>query len=307
MSRKTAVLIPCYNEAEAIGKVIDDFKKELPAATIYVYDNNSTDNTYEIARQHGAVVKKELRQGKGSVVRRMFREVDADLYVMVDGDNTYLASDVHKLLKTQHETNADMVVGDRLSAGSYDRQNSRMFHSFGNKLVTKLINTLYNANLGDIMSGYRVLTKEFVKNFPIHNDGFEIETEMNMHALDKKFQISEVPVGYKERMEGSESKLNTFKDGFSILKTIFWLFKDYKPLQFFSIIAAVFFSLSLTAGMPVVLEYFETHYITHLPLAVLAVGLMLVAIVSLFVGFILDTVVRKHREIFELRRLEKRL
>jgi len=307
MSRKIAVLIPCYNEAEAIGKVIDDFKKELPAATIYVYDNNSTDNTYEIARQHGAVVKKELRQGKGSVVRRMFREIDADLYVMIDGDDTYIASDVHKLLKTQHEMNADMVVGDRLSAGRYDRQNRRMFHSFGNKLVTKLINTLYNANLGDIMSGYRVFTKEFVKNFPIHNDGFEIETEMNMHALDKKFQIAEVPVGYKERMEGSESKLNTFKDGFSILKTIFWLFKDYKPLQFFSIIAAVFFSLSLAAGMPVVLEYFETHYVTHLPLAVLAVGLMLVAIVSLFVGFILDTVVRKHREIFELRRLEKRL
>ena len=307
MSRKIAVLIPCYNEAEAIGKVIDDFKKELPAATIYVYDNNSTDNTYEIARQHGAVVKKELRQGKGSVVRRMFREIDADLYVMIDGDDTYIASDVHKLLKTQHEMNADMVVGDRLSAGRYDRQNRRMFHSFGNKLVTKLINTLYNANLGDIMSGYRVFTKEFVKNFPIHNDGFETETEMNMHALDKKFQIAEVPVGYKERMEGSESKLNTFKDGFSILKTIFWLFKDYKPLQFFSIIAAVFFSLSLAAGMPVVLEYFETHYVTHLPLAVLAVGLMLVAIVSLFVGFILDTVVRKHREIFELRRLEKRL
>ncbi len=307
MSQKTAVLIPCYNEAPSIAKVIEDFKKELPEATIYVYDNNSTDDTAKIAKEHGAIVRREMRQGKGSVVRRMFREVDADLYVMVDGDDTYIASDVHKLLQAQREEDADMVVGDRHSAGSYDRQNTRMFHSFGNRLVTKLINTLYHTHLNDIMSGYRVFTKEFVKSFPIHNDGFEIETEMDMHALDKKFQVTEVPIGYKERMEGSESKLNTFKDGFLILKTIFWLFKDYKPLQFFSLIAAFFFALSLAAGMPVILEYFETHYITHVPLAVLAVGLMLIAIVSLFVGFVLDTVVRKHREIFELRRLERRL
>ena len=307
MSRNIAVLIPCYNEEAAIGKVIEDFKRELPEAVIYVYDNNSTDNTYKVALEHGAIVRRELRQGKGSVVRRMFREVDADLYIMVDGDDTYMAADIHRLLQTRHEQNADMVVGDRHSAGEYDRQNTRMFHSFGNKLVTKLINTLYETDLHDIMSGYRVFTREFVKSFPIHNDGFEIETEMNMHALDKKFHIVEVAVGYKERMEGSESKLNTFKDGFLILKTIFWLFKDYKPLQFFSLVAALFFSLSLAAGVPVVMEYFETHYITHIPLAILAVGLMLVAIVSLFVGFILDTVVRKHREIFELRRLEKRL
>ena len=307
MSRTIAVVIPCYNEEAAIGKVIEDFKRELPETMIYVYDNNSTDNTFKVALEHGAIVRRELRRGKGSVVRRMFREVDADLYIMVDGDDTYKAVDVHKLLQTQHEQNADMVVGDRHSTGEYDRQNSRMFHSFGNKLVTSLINSLYRTDLHDIMSGYRVFTKEFVKSFPIHNDGFEIETEMNMHALDKKFHIVEVPVGYKERMEGSESKLNTFKDGFLILKTIFWLFKDYKPLQFFSLVAALFFSLSLAAGVPVVMEYFNTHYITHVPLAILAVGLMLVAIVSLFVGFILDTVVRKHREIFELRRLERSL
>jgi glycosyltransferase involved in cell wall biosynthesis len=295
-----AILIPCYNEEKTIAKVINDFKKELPDAKIYVYDNNSTDNTYEIAKQNGAIVKKEYRQGKGNVIRSMFRDIDADIYVMVDGDDTYPAEFVHSLIEPIKNKEADMVIGDRLSNGSYETQNKRLFHNFGNNLVKNLINKLFNSSLNDILTGYRAFNKKFVKNFPILSEGFEIETEMSLHALDKKFLIKEISIDYRDRPEGSYSKLNTFSDGIRVLKTIFWLFKDYKPLIFFSLMGSLFFLLSLIVGIPVILEFINTSYITKIPSAILAVGLMLISILSFFSGIILDTIVTQHRREYEL-------
>ena len=295
-----AILIPCYNEEKTIAKVINDFKKELPDVKIYVYDNNSTDNTYEIAKQNGAIVKKEYRQGKGNVIRSMFRDIDADIYVMVDGDDTYPAEFVHSLIEPIKNKEADMVIGDRLSNGSYETQNKRLFHNFGNNLVKNLINKLFNSSLNDILTGYRAFNKKFVKNFPILSEGFEIETEMSLHALDKKFLIKEISIDYRDRPEGSYSKLNTFSDGIRVLKTIFWLFKDYKPLIFFSLMGSLFFLLSLIVGIPVILEFINTSYITKIPSAILAVGLMLISILSFFSGIILDTIVTQHRREYEL-------
>lgn len=299
--RNVAVLIPCYNEELTIAKVINDFKIELPSSMIYVYDNNSTDNTAKIAKEHGAVVKNERLQGKGNVIRSMFRDIDADIYVMIDGDDTYPAEFVHDLIRPIIEHDADMVIGDRLSNGSYKDKNTRHLHNFGNNLVKSLINSLFNADLKDIMTGYRVFSRSYVKNIPVNSSGFEIETEMTLHALDKKIPLLEIPIDYRDRPEGSFSKLNTFSDGFRVLKTIFWVFKDYRPLTFFSVMAALFFVLALGIGMPVVIEFLQTSYITKVPSAILAVGLMLIAIMSLFSGFILDTVVKQHREFFELR------
>lgn len=299
--RNVAVLIPCYNEELTIAKVINDFKIELPSSMIYVYDNNSTDNTAKIAKEHGAVVKNERLQGKGNVIRSMFRDIDADIYVMIDGDDTYPAEFVHDLIRPIIEHDADMVIGDRLSNGSYKDKNTRHLHNFGNNLVKSLINSLFNADLKDIMTGYRVFSRSYVKNIPVNSSGFEIETEMTLHALDKKIPLLEIPIDYRDRPEGSFSKLNTFSDGFRVLKTIFWVFKDYRPLTFFSVMAALFFVLALGIGMPVVIEFIQTSYITKVPSAILAVGLMLIAIMSLFSGFILDTVVKQHREFFELR------
>ncbi len=297
---KIAVLIPCYNEELTIAKVIDDFKKELPSADIYVYDNNSMDNTYEIAKECGAIVKKEYRQGKGNVVRSMFRDIDADIYIMIDGDDTYPAEFVHSLIEPIKNGEADMVLGDRHSNGTYRDENKRPLHNFGNNLVKGLINKLFKSNLKDIMSGYRVFNKKFVKTMPVNSEGFEIETEMTLHTLDKKFLIKEIPIKYRDRPEGSFSKLNTFSDGMRVLKTIFWVFKDYKPLTFFSVLSLIFFIFALIIGMPVVVEFIQTSYILKIPSAVLAVGLMLISIVSLFSGFILDTVVKQHRENYEL-------
>jgi glycosyltransferase involved in cell wall biosynthesis len=300
-----AVLIPCYNEEKTIEKVVLDFKKELPDAKIYVFDNNSTDNTAKIVSKlmeeyKNIFLEKEFRQGKGNVVRSMFRKVDANIYVLVDGDDTYPVNFVHKLIEPIAKRRADMVIGDRHSNGTYRQENKRPFHNFGNNLVRFLINRLFSNNLKDIMSGYRVFSREFVKSMPVLSNGFEIETEMTIHALDKKFLIKEIPIEYKDRPEGSYSKLNTFSDGTRVLKTILWLFKDYKPLTFFTIIFFIFFILSLMIGIPVVLEFIETGYITKLPSAVLAVGLMLISITSLFSGFILDTIVKQHRENYEL-------
>lgn len=306
MNNSIAVLIPCYNEALTIATVVQDFKKALPGAVVYVYDNDSNDDTARIAKEAGAVVKKEPKRGKGNVVRSMFRDIDADVYIMVDGDDTYPASAAPALIEPIIQAEADMVVGNRHANGSYKEKNSRALHNFGNNLVVYLINKLYRCELGDIMSGYRALSRDFVKHFPVNSEGFEIETEMSMHALDKRFSIVEVPIEYKERPEGSVSKLNTFVDGFKVLKTIFWLFKDYKPLAFFSWVALLFFLLSLVAGVPVIVEFLQTHYVSRVPSAVLAVGLMLIAIMALFVGFILDTVVKQHRENFELMRLQKK-
>ena len=295
-----AILIPCYNEELTIAKVINDFKFELPDAKIYVYDNNSSDKTASIAKKNGAIVKQEFRQGKGNVVKSMFRDIDADIYVMIDGDDTYPAEFVHKMIKPIISNEADIVIGDRHSNGTYKSENKRPLHNFGNNLVKYLINKLFNANLQDIMSGYRTFNKKFVKNIPITSKGFEIETEMTLHTLDKNFLIKEIPIEYRDRPEGSFSKLNTFSDGLRVLKTILWVFKDYKPLIFFSLFSLVFFILSLSFGIPVLIEFIQNSKIEKIPSAILSVGLMLISILSLFSGFILDTIVKHHKENYEL-------
>lgn len=298
---KTAVLIPCYNEELTIEKVIKDFKKELPDADIYVYDNNSKDKTAQIAKANGAIVKHEYRQGKGNVVRSMFRDIDADIYVMVDGDDTYPAEEVHKLIKPVQEGRADMAIGDRLTNGTYQKENKRHFHEFGNNLVRKSINVLFNTKLKDIMTGYRVFNKVFVKNMPVMSPKFEIETEMSLHALDKKFIIEEIPIVYRDRPEGSVSKLNTVSDGMKVIKTIIKMFKDFKPRQFFWVIALIFVIIGLIVGIPVIVEFVKTGYITKVPSAILATGIMTIALIIGQCGVILDTVVKQNRENYELQ------
>ena len=298
---KIAVLIPCYNEELTIEKVIKDFKKELPNADIYVYDNNSKDKTAEIARRNGAIVRHEYRQGKGNVVRSMFRDVDADIYVMVDGDDTYPAEEVHKLIKPIEEGRADMVIGDRLTNGTYQKENKRHFHEFGNNLVRKSINVLFKTNLKDIMTGYRVFNKIFVKNMPVMSPKFEIETEMSLHALDKKFIIEEIPIVYRDRPAGSVSKLNTVSDGIKVVETIIKMFKDFKPRQFFWVISLIFIILGLIVGIPVIIEFIKTNYITKVPSAVLATGIMIFALITAQCGVILATVVKQNRENYELQ------
>lgn len=300
---KTAVLIPCYNEELTIEKVIKDFKKELPEAEIYVYDNNSKDKTAQIAKENGAIVKHEYRQGKGNVVRSMFRDIDADIYVMADGDDTYPAEEVHKLIEPVVNGEADMVIGDRLTNGTYQKENKRHFHEFGNNLVKKAINVAFKTDLKDIMTGYRVFNKLFVKNMPVLSPKFEIETEMSLHALDKKFIIKEIPIVYRDRPEGSESKLNTVSDGMKVIKTIVKMFKDFKPRQFFWAFSLLFVLLGLIVGLPVIVEFIKTGYITKMPSAVLATGIMIFAIIIAQCGVILDTVVKQHREKYELELL----
>ena len=300
---KIAVLIPCYNEELTIEKVVKDFKKELPNADIYVYDNNSKDKTIEIAEKAGAIVKKENRQGKGNVVRTMFREIDADIYVMVDGDDTYPAEFVHQLIEPVRNDEADMAIGDRLSNGTYQKQIKKNFHEFGNNLVRGSINFLFNNKLKDIMTGYRVFNKTFVKNMPVMSPKFELETEMTLFALDKKFRIKEIPIVFRERPEGSESKIDTFSDGIKVLKTIIKMFKDHKPLKFFTIIFAILFILGLLVGIPVIVEFYKTGYITKIPSAVLATGIIILAVICEQCGIILHTIVKQHKENYELNLL----
>ena len=300
---KIAVLIPCYNEELTIEKVIKDFRKELPDADIYVYDNNSKDRTAEIAKANGAIVKHEYKQGKGNVVRSMFYDIEADIYVMVDGDDTYPAEFVHQLIEPVVEGRADMAIGDRLSNGTYQKENKRHFHEFGNNLVKKSINVLFKANLKDIMTGYRVFSKKFVKNMPVMSPKFEIETEMSLYALDKRFVIEEIPILYRDRPEGSVSKLNTVKDGMKVLKTILKMFKNYKPLKFYTAIAVIIFLLGIIIGIPVFMEFFSLHYITKIPSAILAMGLVTLSVIIGQCGVILDTVVRQNRENYELNML----
>ena len=301
MTEKIAVLLPAYNEEVTIQKVIKDFQKVLPEADIYVYDNNSKDKTNELAREAGAIVRFEPRQGKGNVVRSMFREIDADYYIMVDADDTYQAAEVEKLLEPLRNGMADMTIGDRLSNGTYAKENKRGFHDFGNNLVKILINKLYKGNYNDIMTGYRGFNRFFVKTFPVLSPGFEIETELSIHSLDKRFKLVEVPITYQDRPEGSESKLNTFSDGFKVLKMIFNLFKDYKPLLFFSLITGILFVLGLLIGLPVISEFAKTGMIDKLPSAILATGFMILAALSFVSGFILDTMVRQNRMQYELK------
>ena len=297
---KIAVLIPCYNEEATISTVIADFRRELPEAEIYVYDNNSTDTTYELAVACGAIVKKEPRQGKGNVIRQMFFDIDADYYLMVDGDDTYPAEAVHGLLDKLRSGEADMVIGDRLSNGTYFDENKRPVHDFGNNLVKNTITRLYKTKIRDVMTGYRGFNRIFVKSFPIMSSGFQIETELTIHALDKKFKLVELPIDYRDRPEGSESKLNTFSDGFKVIMMIVKMWKDYKPLMFFGIWTFFFFVFGLFAGVPVIREYMLTHFITRVPSAILSTGLMILALLSLVTGLILDTVVTNAKKEYEL-------
>ena len=297
-NKKIAVLIPCYNESKTIEKVIKDYKKELPEADIYVYDNNSNDGTDKIAKKAGAIVKYEYKQGKGNVIRSMFRDIDADCYLMIDGDDTYPAENAKEMCNYVLEGKADMVIGDRLSS-TYFTENKRPFHNFGNVLVRKLINTLFKSNVKDIMTGYRAFSYEFVKTFPVLSKGFEIETEMTIHSLDKNLLLKEIPVEYRDRPAGSESKLNTFSDGFKVLKTIARLFKEYKPTIFFSIFGLLFFIISLLFGVPVFRDYFKTGLVERFPTLIFAGFMLMISVLSFICGIILEVVVKKHRQLFE--------
>lgn len=301
---KIAVLLPAYNEELTIAKVVKDFQEVLPEADIYVYDNNSTDRTSELALDAGAIVRFEPRQGKGNVVRSMFREIDADYYIMADADDTYPAKEVMSLLEPLQKGLADMTIGDRLSNGTYGKENKRGFHGFGNNFVKFLVNTLYKGKYNDIMTGYRGFNRLFVKTCPVLSPGFEIETELSIHSLDKRFKLVEVPITYKDRPEGSESKLNTFSDGFKVLRMIFSLFKDYKPLIFFGSLSIVLLVLGLMSGIPVLAEFSKTGLITKLPSAILATGLMILSGLSLVAGIILDTTVRQNRTHYEMEVLK---
>jgi len=304
-----AIIIPAYNEELTIAETVKGFFKQIPEARIVVIDNNSRDRTSEIARavfhelQCRGTLLFEKRQGKGMAVRKAFNEIEAAWYVMVDADTTYPADAVNDLLEIAVRQGYDMVVGDRHSGGAYKQQNKRLFHNFGNNLITTVINMLFRNNLSDILSGYRVFSRRFVKNYPILATGFEIETEMTLHALDKRFAITEVPIEYYERPEGSVSKLNTVGDGIRILKTIMWIFKDYKPLYFFGACALFSFLGGVATGVPVIYEYIEFRYVYRIPSAVLSTGFMIVSMLFFAIGLILDTVEKFQRFNYELQLL----
>ena len=296
---RIAVLIPCYNEAKTIEKVVKDYKKVLPKADIYVYDNNSSDGTDKIAKKAGAIVEYEYKQGKGNVIRSMFRDIDADCYLMIDGDDTYPSENAKEMCDLVLEGKADMVIGDRLSS-TYFTENKRPFHNFGNKIVRFLINKLFKNKVKDIMTGYRAFSYEFVKSFPVLSKGFEIETEMTIHAVDKNFKLIEVPVNYRDRPEGSVSKLNTYKDGFKVLKTIAVLFKEYKPMSFFGIVSLLCLIISLILGIPVVVEYFNTGLVPRFPTLIVSCFGILMSLLFIVTGIILQVIVKKHKQFFEL-------
>ncbi|AFA47052.1 glycosyltransferase family 2 protein [Acetobacterium woodii] len=296
--KKTAILIPCYNESKTIEKVIKDHQAVMPHAEIYVYDNNSSDGTDEIARNAGAIVRYEYRQGKGNVVRSMFRDIDADCYIMTDGDDTYPAEFALELEKQIYSERADMVIGDRLSS-TYFTENKRPFHNIGNVLVRKLINVLFKAEVKDIMTGSRGFTKAFVKSFPVTSKGFEIETEMTIFALDNNFKIVEVPIDYRDRPEGSESKLNTYTDGYKVLRTIGTLFRDTKPYLFFSIISLMLLLIGGAFFVPILINYFETGTVAKYPTLIVITAMWIIAIISFFSGVILQVLKKQHRHNFE--------
>ncbi len=296
---KIAVLIPCYNESKTIEKVVKDFKKVLPEAVIYVYDNNSSDGTDEIARKAGAVVRYEYQQGKGNVIRRMFREIEAEAYVMVDGDDTYPAEHAREMVDRVLERKVDMVIGDRLSS-TYFEENKRPFHNFGNSLVQKSINTLFRADIKDIMTGYRAFSYLFVKSFPVLSNGFEIETEMTIHAIDKRMFLENVIIDYRDRPEGSESKLNTYSDGVKVIFTIFKLFRIYKPLNFFAIVSVLLTVLAAIFFVPVFIDYVHTGLVLKFPTLIVCGFVIIAALLSLFSGLILSSIVQKNRQDFEM-------
>lgn len=295
---KIAVLIPCYNEEKTIGKVVADVRDALPEATVYVYDNNSTDNTARLARDAGAVIRQEYAQGKGNVIRRMFREIDAQCYLMVDGDDTYPLECAREMVDQVIRRHADMVVGDRLSS-TYFTENKRPFHNFGNSLMRTCINSLFKANIKDIMTGYRAFSYEFVKTFPVFSKGFEIETEMTIHAVNYNMQVENVIVEYRDRPEGSVSKLNTFRDGMRVIRKMMQLYKNYKPLKCFGLIALLFVALAVVLFAPIGLEYLETGLVPRFPTMIVCGFLVMAAMQAFFSGMVLDVQVAKDRRDFE--------
>ena len=297
---KIAVLIPCYNEEKTIEKVVKDWKTELPEAVIYVYDNNSNDKTAELAQNAGAIVRHEYAQGKGNVIRRMYREIDAECYIMVDGDDTYPAEYGRKMANLVLEKNADMVVGDRLSS-TYFNENKRPFHNFGNTLVRASVNRLFHTDIRDIMTGYRAFSFLFVKSFPVLSKGFEIETEMTIHAVEKNMRIENVVIEYRDRPSGSESKLNTYSDGFKVLKTIGRLYKNYRPFGFFGRISTVLMLVSMGLLIPEILHDIQVGKVKH-PFIFVSSGILIfTSIVSFFSGAVLSTLVEKERQAYEFR------
>lgn len=297
---KIAVLVPCYNEGKTIEKVVTDFKRVLPEAVIYVYDNNSTDGTAEIAAKAGAVVRHEYYQGKGNVIRRMFQEVDAECYLMVDGDDTYPAESAREMADKVLERNVDMVVGDRLSS-TYFEENKRPFHNFGNSIVRWGINTFFKNDIKDIMTGYRAFSYRFVKTFPVLSKGFEIETEMSIHAIDKNMFVENVVIDYRDRPEGSVSKLNTYSDGIKVIGTIVRLFQTYRPLAFFGTVAAILMVLAIGFFIPVWITYADTGMVPNFPTLIVCGFVALASIQSFFAGLILQTMCRKNRQDFEMQ------
>ena len=296
---KIAVLVPCYNEAQTIKKVVEDFKRVLPQAVIYVYNNNSTDDTAKIAAEAGAIVRNEYKQGKGNVIRRMFREIDAECYIMTDGDDTYPAEFAPQMADMVLNKNCDMVVGDRLSS-TYFQENKRPFQNFGIEIVRKSINFLFKSKIKDIMTGFRAFSYQFVKTFPVLSTGFEIETEMTIHAVDKNMSVGNVVIDYRDRQEGSESKLNTFSDGFKVIKTIIRLFKAYKPIWFYGLVALVLAVISIGFFIPILVIYGETGLVPKFPTLIMCCFVMTVAILSFFSGSILQSLRQKEKQDFEL-------
>lgn len=296
---KIAVLIPCCNEAQTIGKVVSDFRRVLPEAAIYVYDNNSTDATASIAKDAGAIVRSEYQQGKGCVIRRMFAEIDASCYIMVDGDDTYPAESSPEMVRKVLDDRADMVVGDRLSS-TYFEQNRRPFHNFGNVMVRKFINLLFNTDIKDIMTGYRAFSYRFVKTFPVLSRGFELETEMSIHAADKDLYVENVVIDYRDRPEGSQSKLNTYSDGFKVLMTIGRLFSTYRPMRSFGIAAAFLLVLAAVFFLPILVTFIKTGLVPNFPTLIVCGFVVIAAIQSFFTGLILNKLHLKNRQDFEL-------
>lgn len=296
---KIAILIPCYNEEKTIAKVVKDAKAALPEAVVYVYDNNSKDRTIEEASQAGAVIRHEYMQGKGNVIRRMFREIDAQCYIMVDGDDTYPMEYAREMCDAVLKHNADMVVGDRLSS-TYFTENKRPFHNFGNSLVRKSINQLFDCDIKDIMTGYRAFSYQFVKTFPVLSKGFEIETEMTIHAVSNNMQVENVIVEYRDRPEGSESKLNTYSDGMKVIFTIIRLFREYKPFRFFALLAILLFAVAIGFFVPVLIDYFNTGLVAKFPTLIVCGFVGMAAVQSLFAGMILQNIAQKNRKDYEM-------
>ncbi len=297
---KIAVLVPCYNEAATIKKVVTDFYESLPEAVIYVYDNNSTDDTAKLAEEAGAVVRHEYQQGKGNVIRRMFREIDAEVYIMVDGDDTYPADVAPDLVAPVLERQADMVVGDRLSS-TYFTENKRRFHNFGNDLVRKCVNQIFHSSIQDVMTGYRAFSYQFVKTYPVTSKGFEIETEMSIHAVERNMQMENVVITYRDRPDGSESKLNTCSDGFKVLMTILSLYKNYKPFQFFGSISLLLALVSIGFFIPVFWDYLKVGLVAKFPTLIMCGFVFLLAMLLFSVGLILQTLRQRDRQDFEFK------